>query len=417
MRILGRIITAICVLIFAAMCAGVVSDSRAEATWCTFVCGPAPTAAPTPTPSPTPTPTAAPTPTPSPTPSPTPDAVVAPSGGDYTSIASAYSAASCGDLIWVRDGTYNITSTINLNKNCSSGNEIVIQNYPGESPKVECTDPDAGGGADRVEMNGQYNVWDGIEITSCYDGVKIYNSNNKVLNSSIHNNMFAGVQVVPLSGVIGGIEIAGNTIEVNGYVESGDCTVGVATSCTGHTFNSNPLSQKNVQQIYISNFTCNNVDGVHVHGNTIRNYGGRAFQMNGTEGGDGAPCQPDGIKNVVFEDNVISGGSWGISAYYGVSQISVLNNQFTLDSWPTTNDTDHTFFGIWSLKDSEISGNMLSSTSSSMRAFNFYDDDSGCPENLIGGNTWDISTDNWMWSGGGRSDFGSGFGSVSGCGG
>jgi len=414
MRTKNHILLAILIAITTAACVSAVKDSRAEGNWCTFVCEPIPTIAPTPTPTP------ATTPTPSPTPTPTPDAIVAPSGGDFTTIAAAYSAASCGDHIWVRDGTYNTTSVINLNKSCSSGNEITVQNYPGESPKVVCTDPTAGGGNDRVEINGPYNVWDGIEVSSCYDGIKNYASHTKILNSKIHNNIFTGIVNVPLSGTMTDVEIAGNTLELSGYIESGSCTVGVATSCTRHDnpFDpGNPISVKNVHQIYISNTTCNNVDGVHIHGNTIRNYGGRAFQMNGTEGGDGAPCQADGIKNVVFEDNNVSGGSWGISAYYGISEIEVTGNTFTLDSWPATNDSDHTFFGIWGLTDSEISGNTLSSSSSSMRAFYFYDDDSGCPENLIGGSSWDLSTDDWMWSGGVRSDFSSAFGSVSGCGG
>ena len=390
------------------------STSHAEATWCTFICGPAPTAAPTPNPTPTPAPA------PSPTPTPTPDAVVAPSGGDYTSIASAYSAASCGDLIWVRAGTYNITDVINLNKNCSSGNEIVIQNYPDESPKVVCTNPTAGGGNDRVEINGPYNVWDGIEISGCYDGIKNYVSHVKILNSKIHNNIFTGIVNVPLDGTMTNVEIVGNTIEANGYVESENCTVGDASNCTRYDdpFNpGNPISVKNIHQIYLSNTTCENIDGVHIHHNILRNGGGRAFQMNGTDGGDGSACQADGIKNVVFEDNTITNVSWGISGFYGISNVQIINNNFTINSWPTTNDSDHTFIGLWTVVNSTITGNTFTSTSSSVRPVQFYDDDSGCPPNEIEGNVWDISTDNWMWNGGGRSDFGSGFGSVSGCGG
>lgn len=86
-----------------------------------------------------------------------PGNVVDHSGGeDYTTIGAAYSAAGCGDLIQVREGTYTLTATLNLNKTCSEGNEITIQGYPGEDPIVTCSDPRTG--AKRVELNGEWNI-------------------------------------------------------------------------------------------------------------------------------------------------------------------------------------------------------------------------------------------------------------------
>ena len=382
-------------------------ELHAEVTWCTFCCTPncggangGATATPTPS----------------------PDAIVAPSGGTHTTIAAAYAAVSCGDLIWVRNGTYNITDVINLNKTCTAGNWLTIQNYPGESPKVVCTAPTASGGNDRVEINGPYHVWDGIEISSCYDGIKNYVPHVKILNSKIHNNIFTGIVNVPISSTLTDVEIAGNTIEANGYIESENCTVGDASNCTRYDdpFNpGNPISVKNIHQIYISNSTCNNIDGVHIHDNVLRNGGGRAFQMNGTEGGDGAPCQADGITNVVFEDNTISNTSWGISGFYGISGVQIINNDFTINSWPVTNDSDHTFIGLWALVNSVITGNTFNSTSSSVRPFNFFDNDSGCTDggnNDIDFNIYTINTNDWMYNEVVRNDFSSAYTSVTGCG-
>lgn len=406
MRISGRRITAMCVLIFTAACVVSVNDSRAEGTWCTFICGPAPTAAPSPTPSPTPTPT--------PSPTPTPDFVVAPTGGTHTSIGAAYSAASCGDLIWVRNGTYTLTSGLFLSKTCTEGNELVIQNYPGESPKVTCSNPETD--AKRVNITGPYHTWDGIEVYSCYNGFNVHASNVKILNSKIHNNMLFGIVTVTDQGELNNLEFAYNTVEVNGYIETADCTVGIKTDCDPHVAPWNPaenVSPKNSHGIYLSDGSnCNGLNGVHVHHNLLRHAGGRGLQMNGSE------CIGTSvIQNVLVEENTFENNSWGIALFYGVTDIEISNNDFVINSWPATNDTDHTFIGLWSVENSEISNNEFTSSSSGVQPLRFYDNISGCPENNINSNTWDVNSDDWLWNESGRSDFGSGFESVSGCGG
>ena len=404
MRTHSQILLAVLLALFLAAC--VRSASYAEATWCTFICGPAPSATPSPSPSPTPTPT------PSPTPTPTPDFVVAPSGGTHTSIGAAYSAASCGDLIVVRNGTYTLTSSLALSKNCSSGNPLTISNYSGESPKVTCSNPATD--AKRVNMTGPYHTWDGIEIYGCYNGINIHASNVKVLNSKIHNNLLFGIITVTDQGELTNIEIAGNTVEVNGYIETADCTVGVKTDCDPHVAPWNPaenVSPKNSHGVYLSDGSnCNGLNGVHVHHNLLRHAGGRGLQMNGSE------CIGTSvIQNVLVEENTFENNSWGISLFYGVTDIEISNNDFVMNSWPATNDTDHTFIGLWAVENSVITNNTFTSGSSSVEPLRFYED-SGCPENDIDLNTWDVNSNNWLWNGSGRSDFGSNYESVSGCG-
>jgi hypothetical protein len=290
----------------------------------------------------------------------------------------------------------------------------VIQNYPGESPKVTCSSPETD--AKRVNITGPFHVWDGIDIYGCYNGINLHASNVKILNSKIHNNILFGIVFVTNLGAVTGIEIAGNTVEANGYVESENCTVGVATSCTAHTLGGNPISPKDSHGIYLSNSACGGIDGVHIHDNTTRHHGGRGIQLNGLENGDGSPCAADGIKNVVIESNDILDGSWGISLFYGWANVQIIDNTFELNSWPTTNDTDHTFIGVWGANGLEVLNNVFSSSSSSMRPYMFFDNTVGCPTDDLDENTWDVNTDNWMWNNGGRSDFSSAFESVTGCG-
>lgn len=138
--------------------------------------------------------------------------------------------------------------------------------------------------------------------------------------------------------------------------------------------------------------------------------------MNGSEGGDGDPCQPDGIKNVVFENNNVSGGSWGIAMYYGIADVQILSNTFVMDSWPTTNDSDHTIFGVWGVDGLELKGNDVGSSNAAMRPYHFYDTSIACPTDDLNENTWDLAANDWIWNGGGRSDFSSAFTSITGCG-
>ena len=356
------------------------------------------------------------TPPPPPTSASTPDAIVAPSGGDFTNIGTAYSSASCGDLIHVRNGTYTLNSILSLNKNCTNGNEIIIRNYPGENPKIACNNPASSNDVKRVEANGQYNVWDGIEISNCWDGFKVHNSNNQILNSKIHNNIFSGIVISPLNPNISGIVIRGNTLEVNGYAESGNCTVGVATNCIEKTnpTNGQPLSLKNVQQIYFSNSTCNNIVGAQVDNNTIRNFGGRALQFNGLTGGSGSPCSSNGIRNIIFENNTILNGSWGMSFFYGSGNNIIRNNTFALNNWPNTNDSEHTFMGLWGVRDTQITENQFNSNTTVWPIY-LSDSTSTCGTNNISSNTWDTNSNTWFYNGGSRNDFSSSFSSLTGC--
>lgn len=410
----SRVLILVLLAVFTIALLKSIDETRADVTYCTFCCNPGcdganGNATPTPTPTPTATPTPTPTPSASPTPTPSPDAIVAPSGGTHTSIGAAYAAVSCGDLIWVRNGTYTLSAALALNKDCAANVPVTIQNYPDEEPKVTCSNPESG--AKRVEIY-EPTVWDGIEIYMCYNGINLFSGDVKILNSKIHNNMLFGILFVNNNGQIENVEIAGNTIELNGYVESETCTVGIKTSCTSHTLGGNPVSAKNAHGIYLSQGTnCNGIDGVHIHDNHLRHAGGRAIQTNGSECSD----QDPDVRNVLIEHNTIENNSWGMAFFYRTSLFTIQNNTFIGNSWPDSNDTNHTFIGMWNLTSSDIKNNTFTSSSSSMQPL-FFISGSGCPTNDIDFNEWTLNTNNWIWADSGRSDFSTNFTSVSGCG-
>lgn len=371
------------------------------------------TPTPTPTPTPSPSPTAFPTPPPptaTPTPLPATIVVNAAGGDDFTSIQLAFDTAVAGSVIKVKNGTYGCLNT--GNRAGTSNNPIWVENYPGHSPVIACgTCPSC-----RVELNSEYVYMRGFEIAGGWNCVRIQDDNIKFLNNNCHNSLWGGILVVPADEEVGNIEIAYNTSEVAGYVQSGTCTNGnVASSCTPHN-NSGDTSAKHRHEIYISNAPCNGVNGVWVHHNTLRNTGGRAFQLNGLTGGSGAVCAGIGLTGIIFEDNTISNTSWGVALFYGNSGNVFRNNTFTLNTRPSTNDTSHTFFGIYGIENTEISGNSFNSTNSGVTPYHFEDTSSGCPSNVFDDNMWDLNTNGWVWGGSNRNDFSTNFNSLSGCG-
>lgn len=338
--------------------------------------------------------TAAPTPTPTATPEPgTPDFIVAPEGGDFTTIDTAYTAASCGQLIWVRNGTYTLTAKLNLSKTCTLGNEITIQNYPDESPVVTCNDPNTG--TKRVEFNGQYNVWDGIEVKGCYEGFKVYTSNNTIQNSKIHHNLQHGI-LIPVTNVeLSGIKVHNNEIYHNGQDEAtGDNT------CRDGT---NP---KLCHGIYISDSGCNGTDGIEVTDNHIHDHAGRALQFNG----EGCASWMDGT---IVTGNTFENNSWNMVLFYQVRNSVITGNTFILNSWPTTNDSKHTHIAFYDSPNNTFYDNTLSATNSSVLAIRIMDEASET-QTSVDLNDWTQQGNGWTWNGSDRTDFSTQYKSVTG---
>src|SRR5689334_10692241 len=55
----------------------------------------------------------------------------------FTSFSAAQSAAVAGDTIYVRGGTYNLSSTVTLSKTGTAANPFTMLAYPGEAPVLD----------------------------------------------------------------------------------------------------------------------------------------------------------------------------------------------------------------------------------------------------------------------------------------
>ena len=148
----------------------------------------------------------------------------------------------------------------------------------------------------------------------------------------------------------------------------------------------------------------------------FENLGGRAIQLNGLTGGDGSPCSSTGINTITVQNNTITNSSWGMSLFYGWAAVTVDSNTFNIASWPTTNDTEHTFIGVWGANGLDVTNNSFTSSSSSVKPYMFFDATIACPTDDLDMNTFDLNTNDWMWNNSVRNDFTSAFESVTGCG-
>ena len=125
-------------------------------------------------------------------------------GAPWATLAYAINQLSPGDTLFIRGGVFYITSTLRFDSVLDgiSGNPIVMINYPGENPIVDCANIHAANG---IVMNG-VNYWtvQGIEqryahqdgTTTCMTGFSCNNSTNIHLNYiKVHDNGGYGMDI------------------------------------------------------------------------------------------------------------------------------------------------------------------------------------------------------------------------------
>ncbi|MCL4246185.1 MAG: right-handed parallel beta-helix repeat-containing protein, partial [Candidatus Dadabacteria bacterium] len=350
---------------------------------------PKPTIAPTPvpTPVPTPAPTQAPTPTPSPTAAPTPPSapsgpvlddsgvssapiapanvrivVVAKDGsGNYNNIQSALNNAKPGDTIQVKNGVY--VERVNFVKNGTASQPIALVNYPGHTPVIDPgngkypTDCCPNSGTPRVEFNAEWTILKGFEIRYGWEGIKMYKGHNTIEDNWIHHNKYHGVFVMSTSDVL----IRGNVVEKNG-IDSSACPSG--KQCHG---------------VYVSNYLCNGASNITIKRNVVNDHPGRGIQFNGED------CSSK-MGDALVENNLLENNSWGMVMYYNVERAVVRNNTFVIQSYPSTNDSEHAFIGLWGSANNIIKNNIFYSTRSDIGGPFIYD--SRSTNNTFDYNMW-----------------------------
>jgi hypothetical protein len=112
----------------------------------------------------------------------------------YATITKALGSVSAGGTIYVRGGTYSISSTISIKANGTSGNYVKIWAYPGEKPLLNCSG--VGSGNRGIELRGNYVYLKGLEIFNAQDnGIYITGGYNRIELCVFHHNQDSGMQI------------------------------------------------------------------------------------------------------------------------------------------------------------------------------------------------------------------------------
>lgn len=112
----------------------------------------------------------------------------------FATLAKAVSVAGAGKLIYVRGGTYNGSSTVNLSKSGTPAQPIRIFAYPGESPRFDFSGQSTGSAG--ISISGNCWYLKGLEIANAGDnGIIITGKTNTVERCVLHDNQDSGLQL------------------------------------------------------------------------------------------------------------------------------------------------------------------------------------------------------------------------------
>jgi len=122
-------------------------------------------------------------------------------GQPFATLQKAQDVANPGDTIYMRGGTYTLTSYVNITKSGSAGNVINVLNYPAEIPILDGINL-TNDSFPNIRLSGSYWYIKGLEIINApYSGIYITGSNNTIEFSNVHHN-------VQLNAQGGGIQVA-----------------------------------------------------------------------------------------------------------------------------------------------------------------------------------------------------------------
>lgn len=113
----------------------------------------------------------------------------------FLTVSKAYSAIAAGDTIYIRGGTFNLSSTISLSNKSGSDStkRCYLFAYPGEKPVFDFT---AQASSDGIKVNGNYWYLKGLESRyAAHNGIAVNGSHNTIENCSVHDNRNTGMQL------------------------------------------------------------------------------------------------------------------------------------------------------------------------------------------------------------------------------
>lgn len=122
-------------------------------------------------------------------------------GSAYTfanpgSIQATIAAAVPGDVIFLRGGTYNLTSSLNITNSGTQDKRITIESYPGETAIIDASAQPRVTPGVTINLSANYITFRNIEITGMVEqGMYISGSFNIIEYCVIHDNSLSGLMV------------------------------------------------------------------------------------------------------------------------------------------------------------------------------------------------------------------------------
>lgn len=113
----------------------------------------------------------------------------------FKNLQKAIDVVSAGDYIYIRGGVHSVSSTIVITKNGTSGSNIHVFAYSGESPILQFDNVENSSNKG-VVMDGDYWHWKGITIEKAGDNGMLLSGNNNTIESCIfRKNCDTGLQL------------------------------------------------------------------------------------------------------------------------------------------------------------------------------------------------------------------------------
>lgn len=132
---------------------------------------------------------------------------VAPLGNDanpgsmaapFATLNKAQSVATPGQIIYLRGGTYALSSTIRITNSGTAGNPIQLLAYPGETPYFNFSSQPYGAANRGILFPTNANYWTvkGLEVGYAGDnGIKVEGSHHRFEQCVLHHNGDTGIQI------------------------------------------------------------------------------------------------------------------------------------------------------------------------------------------------------------------------------
>ena len=124
------------------------------------------------------------------------DAAVGTISAPFLTITKAHSVAAAGDTVFVRGGSYVLTTTINLSKSGTAANGFFLMAYPGERPLLDFSSMAVSSSNRGIQLSGSYWYIKGFDVKGAGDnGMFISGSFNTVEFCALFENRDTGLQL------------------------------------------------------------------------------------------------------------------------------------------------------------------------------------------------------------------------------